>query len=227
MVDRPFKNKMLDREVPGYGLTQAYNPWANPPKYTTVEEALDHVVGHLSRPNKRNEMKAYIHAGVPVSSLAKMASFSGFTQNLYNPDVAELIQPALNMYLTSIAVEDGFMGNFRLTPREEFQDEIDSVTMANEMLQLMEEENPELAREVYSRMDEEESAVMQAREESYRAAAEKQKSRQQGPSGGFIGGAPRLSAADIEASNKALGRGSRLSDEDIQAAENALSKESE
>ena len=206
MVDRPFKNKMLDREVPGYGLTQAYNPWANPPKYTTVEEALDHVVERLSKPSKRDEMKAYIRAGIPVSSLAKITSFSGFQENLYNPDVAELIQPALNMYLTSIAVEDGFMGNFRLTPREEFQDEIDSVARANEMLQLMEEENPELAREVYSRMDEEESAMMQAREEAYRAASEKQKSRQQGPSGGFIGGAPRLSDTDIEAAKNALSK---------------------
>lgn len=169
--NRPFKDKMMSRAVPGYGLTQSHNPWANPPKYSKVEDALQNVIDGLKVPKNREKTRGYIYAGIPISTLAEAISLTGFSENLYNPDVAELMKPALNLYLTSIAVEDGFKGDFRLTPQPDNQEDLDDIRLQGELMQLMKEQNPRLAKNIIRAQDEDRQANLKQRRERLQRAS--------------------------------------------------------
>ena len=45
--ERNFRNRMLSRVQPGWSWTQGNNPWANPPKYTDVNDAVQDVIDNL------------------------------------------------------------------------------------------------------------------------------------------------------------------------------------
>ena len=165
-MTRAFKDKMMSRAVPGYALTQPYNPWGNPPKHVEVEDALQDIINGLEDPNKRATVKGYIYAGIPITTMTEIITFTGFSENMFNPDVAELMKPALNTYLTSIAVEDDFKGPFRLTPEPEYQDEIEEAKLEGVLMNLMEEQNPRLAKDMYNMRDEMQQQALTRREQS-------------------------------------------------------------
>lgn len=156
MVDtkRRFQNKMLSRATPGWSWTQGNNPWASPPKFTDVNDAVQAVVDKLKQPESRRQAAAMIAAGVPVSSLGKVIARAGFSKNMYNPDVAELMQPAVNTYLTNIALEELGGAPFNLTPSSVEEDEAREIGFSNRLMSLMEEKNPSLARAIYDYQDE-------------------------------------------------------------------------
>lgn len=186
--ERNFRNRMLSRVQPGWSWTQGNNPWANPPKYTDVNDAVQEVIDNLKNTDRRNKVVAFIAAGVPVSTLGRTIARTGFSKNLYNPDVAELMQPAVNTYLTSIALEELGNAPFRLTPEDPAQTEMDEADMSVRLMRLMEEENPSLARAIYDHSDE--------IEEQRLADIRKLEDEQQ---------RARLSEQDIKTANKAVG----------------------
>ncbi len=162
-MNRRFKDQMLSRVPPGYWMTQSKK--ATPPQFANVEDALQDIIDGLKVPENRNETKAYIYAGIPISTLTETIALTGYSENKFNPDVAELIKPALNVYLTDLATEDDFEGPFRLSPEPLYQEDIDEENLANTMMDLMEEENPALAKMYQVRQDEIQEETLKAREE--------------------------------------------------------------
>ena len=47
-------------------------------------------------------------AGITVEELVDQISFKGFMSGSFTPDVAELIKPAIGIFLYGLAVEEGF-----------------------------------------------------------------------------------------------------------------------
>tara|TARA_R100001460_G_scaffold30858_2_gene60857 strand:+ start:38 stop:610 length:573 start_codon:yes stop_codon:yes gene_type:complete len=180
--DRPFKDKMMSRAPAGYWMTQDIQ--ATPQRFVDPEEVILNINDKLKNTELRNKTKAYIYAGIPVSTLAETMALTGYAENQFNPDVAELIKPALNMILTDIAVEDDFMGPFRLTPQPTYQEDIDEVELENTMMNLMEEENPQLAKLMQMKQDEDEQEELKVREEEI--VKRQQKANSPAPTGGFI-----------------------------------------
>jgi len=179
---RPFKDKMLSRAPAGYWMTQDMK--ATPQKFVDPEDALQSVIDGLNVPENRDKTKAYIYAGIPVSTIAETIAITGYAENQFNPDVAELIKPAVNLILTDIALEDDFMGPFRLTPQPTYQEDIDDVELENTMMNLMEEENPQLAKLVQMKQDEDIQEELKVREEEI--VKRQQKANSPAPTGGFI-----------------------------------------
>jgi len=180
--DRPFKDKMLSRAPAGYWMTQDIK--ATPQRFVDPEDALQSIISGLQVEKNRNKTKAYIYSGIPVSTIAETIALTGYAENQFNPDVAELIKPALNMILTDIALEDDFMGPFRLTPQPTYQEDIDEVELENTMMNLMEEENPQLAKLMQMKQDEDEQEELKVREEEI--VKRQQKANSPAPTGGFI-----------------------------------------
>ncbi len=183
MARRPFRDKMLSKAPAGYGLTQPDNPWAKPPKYNTAEEFVQSVCDGLMDDSKRDRCKGYILAGLPVTTMTEAIILNGFSENLFNPDVAELSKPALNMLFTAMAVEDDYMGPFRLSPEPVNQPEIEDAMLNNELMSFMEENNPILAKALTMQQDELDEQEMKVREEEILS---RQKAARTEPKKGFI-----------------------------------------
>ena len=56
-------------------------------------------------------MKALL-AGITVEEVVAQIAFKGFLAGTYNPDVAELIKPALAIYLMDLAEEKDLNHNY-------------------------------------------------------------------------------------------------------------------
>ena len=82
-------------------------------------------------------------AGIPIEVLVKNITKAGFMEGKFSPDIAELLQPPLTMYMLHLAKQEGI-------PAVVFMGENESVEAEDEhnqkMLGVMNEQRPELAR---------------------------------------------------------------------------------
>ena len=110
--DKKGSVKSLDpfsTPIPGQSLTmrpgsQAFEkPWV----YTDPDECLIFIIDKLEQDRKaKEEHLALLASGVPIEYLVNTASFIGFTEGLWSPDIAELIKPGLAMYFLLTAMEE-------------------------------------------------------------------------------------------------------------------------
>ena len=161
--DSPYRKTMMSRAPVGFWMTQ--DKKATPQKYVDPEDALQSIIDNLKIEKNRNTMKAYIYAGIPVSTLAETIVRAGYAENKFNPDVAELIKPAVGLILTDMALENNFMGSFRLTPKPAYQEELDEIEFESTIMSLMEERNPKLARVLQMKRDEDEQQELKVKED--------------------------------------------------------------
>ena len=64
-----------------------------------------------------------------------------------------------------MALENNFMGSFRLTPQPVYQEELDEIEFESTIMSLMEERNPKLARVVQMKRDEDEQEQLKIKED--------------------------------------------------------------
>ena len=86
---------------------------------------------------KENILKLMV-AGISIEEIVSMTVFNGFMEGKFNPDVAELIKPALSLYLMKLA--DDVDAPFKLYAEDQPTNEIDD----EELFQLMKQRNPEM-----------------------------------------------------------------------------------
>jgi len=136
--------------IPGFGMTQPKGKWAweNPPQFSDPNEAIDAVVEKFDEePTKSNLLKIML-AGVSVEEIVNITVMNGFTEGKFNPDVAELIKPALTIKLLTIAQEKD-------VPIRMFVDQVDSGEMEDEQLfRIMQERNPTMFKELSEKINE-------------------------------------------------------------------------
>jgi hypothetical protein len=132
---------------PGHSLTDEPGrwPWERPPVYADPDDAIDYITQKLQDDNTREDLLKMMLAGITVEELVNQVSFKGFMGGYYNPDVAELIKPAIGVFLFSMALEEGFEPVMFREPPEEGQ--VDDVGF----FRIMKQRNPEM----YLKMNEE------------------------------------------------------------------------
>jgi len=133
---------------PGHSLTDEPGKWAweQPPIYADPDDAIDYVTDAIEdNPQQREGILKFLLAGITVEEMVNRISFTGFTQGYYNPDVAELIKPAIGIFLYNMALEEGFQPQMFIEREEE--EEVDDVAFFN----ILKERNPSL----YMKMSEE------------------------------------------------------------------------
>ena len=108
---------------PGHSLTNEPGrwPWDRPPQFANPDDAIDFIVAKLDEPAAKDGLLKVMLAGITVEELVSQIAFKGFMEGTFNPDVAELIKPALAIYLVGIADENDIDAKLFVTEEEEEQ----------------------------------------------------------------------------------------------------------
>ena len=127
---------------PGIGMTQPKGQWQweQPPLITDPNQAIDATIDQFE-PAKENLVKLMV-AGVSVEEIVNTTVFNAFTEGKYSPDTAELIKPALSLYLMKLA--DDMDAPFKLYAEDPESNEIDDV----ELFRVMQQRNPEMFNKI-------------------------------------------------------------------------------
>ena len=75
-------------------------PWEQPPRFADPDDAIDFITDSIAEGPGCNDMLATA-AGITVEELVNQVSFKGFMSGAISPDVAELIKPAVAVFLRS------------------------------------------------------------------------------------------------------------------------------
>lgn len=125
---------------PGHSLTNDPGrwPWDRPPEHSDPDEAIDYIISRLDNPKSEDSLIKMMLAGITVEELVSQIAFKGFAAGSFNPDVAELIKPALAIYLLGVADENGIEAQL-------FLDDDDSPDMDDvSFFRILKQRNPEL-----------------------------------------------------------------------------------
>lgn len=95
---------------PGNSLTGPPGKWAweQPAQFPNPDDAIDYITDSISNGPAREDMLKLMMAGITVEELVDQVAFKGFMSGAYTPDVAELIKPAIGIFLYDMALQTGF-----------------------------------------------------------------------------------------------------------------------
>ena len=149
---------------PGHSLTGAPGKWAweHPPRFSDPNDAIDFITDKLDERIPQEDMLKMMTAGITIEEIVNQISFKGFMQGQFNPDVAELIKPALAMFLMKLSIDNGF------TPRLFIDEDPQPEVSDDRFFSIMKERNPELFNAMNEAINkgvrlEEQAAVNEAR----------------------------------------------------------------
>ena len=125
---------------PGHSLTGPRGkwPWERPPRFSNPDDAIDFVLDKLDNPKSEDSLVKLMLAGITVEEIVAQVAFKGFTEGTFNPDVAELIKPAIGVYLMGLADKNGLQP--QLFVEEESEEEVDDITF----YKILKQRNPKL-----------------------------------------------------------------------------------
>ena len=94
---------------PGNSLTDTPGkwPWEQPPRFTDPDEVIDFTIETILGGPIKDDMVKLMLAGITVEELVTQISFKGFLEGQFTPDVAEIIKPALGIFLVDLALING------------------------------------------------------------------------------------------------------------------------
>ena len=126
---------------PGHSLTNDPGKWAweQPPRFTDPNQAIDFIVDKFQDSNNEEDMLRLMAAGITIEEIVAQVSFKGFMQGAFNPDVAELIKPAVAMYLFKLGVDNGIMPTMFI-PSQQDEPEVND----ERFFSILKERNPEV-----------------------------------------------------------------------------------
>tara|TARA_A100001201_G_scaffold26617_1_gene29393 strand:- start:3108 stop:3650 length:543 start_codon:yes stop_codon:yes gene_type:complete len=99
----------IGKPIPGQSLTATPGsmPYENPPQTSSVENAFLALKAGLYQEKTQREIGEVTKAGISCETLASSLVMMGFSQGIFNPDVAELIRPFLTVEIFKIAKSQG------------------------------------------------------------------------------------------------------------------------
>ena len=138
----------------GHSLTTPPGKWAweQPPQHVDLEEAYDEIKSKMMIPENRITMLQLMDAGIPIETLVRTITFTGFTQGKFTPDVAELLNPLVGIYMAIQADKAGITPRMLNNPPESA---IDIETVST----IMKDLNPDRYLQLLNKPTEEEEMV--------------------------------------------------------------------
>ena len=96
---------IYDAPIPGSSLTKEVGASAlkNPPRYTTVDEAIEFYVKQMSTKEFGNKLADTLEMGVPVTSLANIIQMHSVMEGRHTLDVSMMLLPILMEMIAYIA----------------------------------------------------------------------------------------------------------------------------
>jgi len=95
----------FDAPIAGQSLTAEVGnrPWQQPPRYSTVEEAIEHYIPRLTEEDAQDQLLDVLEMGVPVTTVANSLQIGGVMQGLHSVDVGMLVMPVIMEMIAFIA----------------------------------------------------------------------------------------------------------------------------
>ena len=130
--------------VPGVAMPQPQGQykWDRPPMFSDPNDAIDSIIDEFEKPHVKSSLLKFLLAGVSIEEIVNLTIVNGFSEGKINPDVGELIKPALTVKLLNMAQEENvpirmFVDDFE---NKEVQDE--------EVFRVMKQRNPETFKQI-------------------------------------------------------------------------------
>lgn len=113
------ENIPLDAPIPGMSLTHELGarPWQQPPKATTVAEAMETYLPAFQDEEVVPQMINVLESGIPVATIAEATMLGGVMEGRHTIDVGILILPFLMemiAYVGDLAEVEYTMGNSKI-----------------------------------------------------------------------------------------------------------------
>ena len=141
-----------DTVDPKQGTLGKY-PWESPPEFPSPIDAMNFLLERTARePDKTNLMKL-LYSGIHAETLARTATFMGYMEGAWTPDVSELLVVPLMFHLIADAQEQGIKAKI-------FNDVPEDEITADTVLDILEDNNPEELARIDSLPDEVEEEEM-------------------------------------------------------------------
>ena len=118
----------MNRAIPGECLTaNRYEPrsWERPPEFTTMKDALEHVLSLLIKEKTYVSIVGAIGRGVPISDVVQQILYIGFTKGKWNPDMMLLLVEPIIYLLMSLCEKAGM--EYKLYRGEKEDEEDDDI----------------------------------------------------------------------------------------------------
>lgn len=136
---------------PGHSLTGVPGkwPWERPPEFSNPDDVIDNIIEKFENGGGKDDLAKMMLAGVTVEELVNQISFKGFMNGKFSPDVAELIKPAMAIYLMGLADDAGFEPQLFVNDPEQSADQISDEAFFN----IMKQRNPQLHADMIEEMN--------------------------------------------------------------------------
>jgi hypothetical protein len=114
-------NTSFNTPIPGESLTTSPDmpkSWERPPQITNKEEAMENVYMEITSSENLSNLINIIDEGTPLSDIAQVILYRGYTQGIFNPDLMLLLaEPTI--YLLIAIADYAEITDYVLYPDEE------------------------------------------------------------------------------------------------------------
>lgn len=160
---------------PGNSLTDAPGKWAweRPARFSDPDDVIDYTVDTISNGPVREDMIKMMMAGITVEELVEQITFKGFMAGAFTPDVAELVKPAIGVFLADMALQAGFEPQM-------FVDEgpVEGQVSDETFFRILKERNPELYAGMVEELNRDQRMMQDDSRRLENAVREKQQAKQ-------------------------------------------------
>ena len=98
-----------DAPIPGQSLTAPLGerPWQNPPRYSTVEQAIQFYLPRLTSERQGAQLMDLLEMGIPVDTVVDTIQLGGVMEGVHSVDVGILVSPILAEAVEQMAIAAG------------------------------------------------------------------------------------------------------------------------
>ena len=102
-----FDPDVFGAAIPGQSLTAnpGQFPYEKPPITVDPAQAIDAIVESIRKPHIASSYAKLLEAGLSAESIASGLTLIGVSEGAFDPDVAEMIKPALVFYIVEIGYD--------------------------------------------------------------------------------------------------------------------------
>ncbi len=125
----------FEKPIPGSSLTSSVDnpkPFEQPPEITKQADGINYLFLKLTDEEQYPKVMSSIREGVPLSELAQLVLFEGFSQGKWNPDMVLLLfEPLIYMLM---ALSEKVQIEYVLYPNQEEEEDVLDIEQEVEIL---------------------------------------------------------------------------------------------
>ena len=150
-----LKEQTFDAPIPGMSMTHELGarPWQSPPKYATVDDAMDWYLERFDSQEVVEELMAVLESGIPISTIANSMQLGAVLQGVHSIDVGVLVMPILMEMMKYLAEKTDT--NYKMGDEPEQTDRPSDAVMTSALNELKNQQEGSMETEPMEEQEEE------------------------------------------------------------------------